>query len=123
VIDLINFDMEDGEVPIPTTPSQRDTQPELMQVVPFIVQDSDTVFNGVDYIRIGQGYNQCYVENTVMGLQPPVSTLSFPGGRGLMAHDLQDLQQVQDLINQISQHQRQPDIICASEFIGQIHAL
>jgi hypothetical protein len=57
VIDLIDFDIEDGEVPIPTTSSQRDTQPELMLVVPFIVQDSDTVFNGVDYIRMGQGYN------------------------------------------------------------------
>jgi hypothetical protein len=57
VIDLINLDMEDREVPIPTTSFQRDTQPELMPVVPFIVQDSDTVFNSVDYIRMGQGYN------------------------------------------------------------------
>jgi hypothetical protein len=102
VIDLINLDMEDGEVHIPTMSSQRDTQPELMPVVPFIVQDSDTVFNGVDYIRMGQGYNQCCIENAAMGLQPPVGTLSFPGGRGLMAHDPQDLQQVQDLMNQIS---------------------
>jgi hypothetical protein len=78
-----------------------DTWPELMPVVPFIVQDSNTVFNGVDYIRMGQEYNQYCIENAVMGLQPPVSTLSFPGG-GLMAHDLQDLQQVQDLMNQIS---------------------
>jgi hypothetical protein len=68
VIDLIDLDMEDGEVPIPTTSSQRDTQPELMPVVLFIVQDSDTVFNGVDYIRMGQGYNQRCIENTAMGL-------------------------------------------------------
>jgi hypothetical protein len=57
VIDLIDLDMEDGEVSIPTTLYQWDTWPELMLVVPFIVQDSDTVFNGVDYIRMGQGYN------------------------------------------------------------------
>jgi hypothetical protein len=123
VIDLIDLDMEGGEVPIQTTSSQQDTQPELMLVVPFIVQDSDTVFNGVNYIRMGQGYNQCCIENTAMGLRPPIGTLSFPGGRGLMAHDPQDLQQVQDLMNQISQHQRQPDIIHASEFIGRICAL
>jgi hypothetical protein len=68
VIDLINFDIEDREVPIPTTSSQRDTWPELMPVVPFIVQDSNTVFNGVDYIRMGQGYNQRCIENATMGL-------------------------------------------------------
>jgi hypothetical protein len=78
VIDLINFNMEDSEVPILTTSSQWDTQPELMLVVPFIVQDSDTVFNGVDYIWMGQGYHQCYIENMAMGLQPPIGTLSFP---------------------------------------------
>jgi hypothetical protein len=123
VIDLIDFNIEDGEIPIPTMSSQRDTQPELMPVVPFIVQDANTVFNGVDYIRMGQGYNQHCIENVAMGLQPPVGTLSFPGGRGPMAHDPQDLQQVQDLMNQISRYQRRPDIIHASEFIGQIHAL
>jgi hypothetical protein len=58
-----------------------------------------------------------------MGLRPPVGTLSFPGGRGPMAHDPQNLQQVQDLMNQISRHQRRPDIIHASEFIGWICAL
>jgi hypothetical protein len=68
VIDLIDLDMEDGEAPIQTTSSQWDTQPELMPVVPFIVLDSGTVFNGVDYIRMGQGYNQCYIENAAMGL-------------------------------------------------------
>jgi hypothetical protein len=123
VIDLINLDMEDGKVPIPTTSSQWDTQPELMPVVLFIVQDSDTMFNSVDYIRMGQGYNQCCIENVAMGLRPPIGTLSFPGGRGPMAHDPQDLQQVQDLMNQISQYQRRPDIIHASEFIGRIYAL
>jgi hypothetical protein len=68
VIDLIDLDMEDGEVPIQATSSQQDTQPELMPVVPFIVQDSDTVFNDVNYIRMGQGYNQCCIENVAMGL-------------------------------------------------------
>jgi hypothetical protein len=102
VIDLIDLNIEDGEVPIQATSSQQDTWPELMPVVLFIVQDSDTVFNGVNYIRMGQGYNQCCVENMAMGLQPPIGTLSFPGGRGPMAHDPQDLQQVQDLMNQIS---------------------
>jgi hypothetical protein len=77
-----------------------------MPVVPFIVQDADTVFNGVDYIRMGQGYNQHYIENAAMGLRPPIGTLSFSGGRGPMAHNPQDLQQVQDLMNQISRHQR-----------------
>jgi hypothetical protein len=99
VIDLIDFDMEDREVPIQTTSFQQDTQLELMSVVPFIVQDSNTVFNGVNYIRIGQEYNQYCIENAAMGLRPPVGTLSFPAGRGPIAHDLQDLQQVQDLIN------------------------
>jgi hypothetical protein len=68
MIDLIDLDMEDGEVPIQTTLSQWDTWLELMLVVPFIVQDSDTVFNSVDYIRMGQGYNQHCVENAAMGL-------------------------------------------------------
>jgi hypothetical protein len=57
VIDLINLDMEDREVPIPTMSAQWDTQPKLMLVVPFIVQDSNTMFDGVNYIRMGQGYN------------------------------------------------------------------
>jgi hypothetical protein len=37
VINLIDFDIEDSEVPIPTMLSQWDTWPELMLVVPFIV--------------------------------------------------------------------------------------
>jgi hypothetical protein len=52
VIDLINLDMEDGEVPIPTTLAQQDIQPELMPVVPFIVPDTDIIFNGINYIRM-----------------------------------------------------------------------
>jgi hypothetical protein len=88
VINLINFDMEDGEVPIPSTSAQQDTQPELMPVVPFIVPDIDTRFNVINYIHMGQGYYQWYVDNVAMGLQLPVGTLSFPGGRGPMAHDL-----------------------------------
>jgi hypothetical protein len=68
VIDLIDLDIENGKVPIPTTSYQWDTQPEFMLVIPFIVQDSDTMFNGVDYIQMGQGYNQHCIENMAMGL-------------------------------------------------------
>jgi hypothetical protein len=72
VIDLIDLDMENGEVPIQPMLFQQDTRPELMPVVLFIVQDSNTVFNGVNYIRMGQGYNQRCIENVAMGLQPPM---------------------------------------------------
>jgi hypothetical protein len=85
----MDLDMEDGEVPIPSTSVLPDSRPKLMPVTPFII--NDVVFNGVDYIHMGQGYHQRCIENATLGLQPPVGTLSFPGGRGPVAHDPQDL--------------------------------
>jgi hypothetical protein len=80
VIDLIDLDMEDSEVPIPTILAQQDTWPELMPVVLFIIPDTNNMFNGINYIYMGQGYYEQCIDNVAIGLQPPIGTLSFPGG-------------------------------------------
>jgi hypothetical protein len=95
----MDLNMEDGEVPIPSTSVLPDSRPELMPVTPFII--NNVVFNGVDYIHIGWGYHQHCVKNATLGLQAPVGTLSFPGGRVPVAHDPQDLQQVNNLMDQV----------------------
>jgi hypothetical protein len=87
VIDLIDFDMEDGEVPIPTISSQWDIRPELILVVPFIVQDSNTVFNGVNYIvaqkivpmfiyfsKIGSVWNADIIQGSMIYVQQTTSS-------------------------------------------------
>jgi hypothetical protein len=100
----MDLNMEDSEVPVPSTLALPDSQPEFMPVTPFII--NNVIFNRVDYVYISQGYHQHYVKNANLGLQPLVGTLSFPGGRGPVAHNLQDLQQVNNLMDQVIQYQR-----------------
>jgi hypothetical protein len=117
----MDLDMESGEVPILSTLVLPDSRPKLMPVALFIV--NNVVFNRVNYVHMGWGYHQCCIENATLGLQPPVGTLSFPGGRGPVAHDPQDLQQVNNLMDQVVWYQQWADITWAAEFIGQIYTL
>jgi hypothetical protein len=47
----MDLDMEDSEVPIPSTLALPDSWPELIPIAPFII--NDVIFNGVDYIYMG----------------------------------------------------------------------